>query len=225
MLKSSSLCLYSSNLGSFWLKIEQFWPFQEISIFSNGSHLGCRTVLTDTILKGGHPRIISAKFGWDWLSSFRGEDVFLFHPPFYIFSLAAILVGSRDHRTQFWKGAIQGPFHQSLVQISPVASEELIKMWKVNGRTDDRRSVVTIAHMILWVRWAKKKQKTKKNQRIYFRHYRIRMMTSDWLVDVSDDRYTTIKKIFLFPLARPTILEVGRYVGFFFFFLRQRCAR
>jgi hypothetical protein len=28
---------------------------------------------------------------------------FLFHPPFSIFSLAAILVGSRDHRTQFWK--------------------------------------------------------------------------------------------------------------------------
>jgi hypothetical protein len=27
MLKSSSLCLYSSNLGTFWLKIEQFWPF------------------------------------------------------------------------------------------------------------------------------------------------------------------------------------------------------
>ena len=28
-------------------------------------------------------------------------------------------------------------------------------MWKVNGRTDGR-SVVTIAHMTLWVRWAKK---------------------------------------------------------------------
>jgi hypothetical protein len=38
MLKSSSLCLYSSNLGTFWLKIEQFWPFEEISIFSNSSH-------------------------------------------------------------------------------------------------------------------------------------------------------------------------------------------
>jgi hypothetical protein len=36
MLKSSSLCLYSSNLGTFWLKIKQFWPFEEISIFSNG---------------------------------------------------------------------------------------------------------------------------------------------------------------------------------------------
>jgi hypothetical protein len=27
-------------------------------------------------LKGDHPRIISAKFGWDWLSSFRGEEFF-----------------------------------------------------------------------------------------------------------------------------------------------------
>jgi hypothetical protein len=33
MLKSSSLRLYSSNLGTFWLKIEQFWPFEEISIY------------------------------------------------------------------------------------------------------------------------------------------------------------------------------------------------
>jgi hypothetical protein len=38
MLKSSSLYLYSSNLSTFWLKIEQFWPFEEISIFSNDKH-------------------------------------------------------------------------------------------------------------------------------------------------------------------------------------------
>jgi hypothetical protein len=37
MLKSSSLCF--SNLSTFWLKIEQFWPFEEISIFSNGGIL------------------------------------------------------------------------------------------------------------------------------------------------------------------------------------------
>jgi hypothetical protein len=37
--------------------------------------------------------------------------------------LAAILVGSQDHRTQIWKGAIQGPFHQSLVAIGPMFSE------------------------------------------------------------------------------------------------------
>jgi hypothetical protein len=63
MLKSSSICLYSSNLGTFWLKIEQFWPFEEIYIFSNGGHLGCRMALTDINLKGDNPRIISAKFG------------------------------------------------------------------------------------------------------------------------------------------------------------------
>ena len=63
MLKSSSLCLYSSNLGTFWLKIEQFWPFEEIDIFSHGGHLGYRTALTDTTFKGEHPRFISAKFG------------------------------------------------------------------------------------------------------------------------------------------------------------------
>ena len=40
MLKSSSLCLYSSYLGTFWLKIKQFWPFEKQSIFSNGGHLG-----------------------------------------------------------------------------------------------------------------------------------------------------------------------------------------
>jgi hypothetical protein len=37
--------VYSSNLGTFWFKIEQFWPFEEISIFSKGGHLGYRTAL------------------------------------------------------------------------------------------------------------------------------------------------------------------------------------
>ena len=75
MLKSSSLCLHSSNLGTFWLKIEQFWPFEEISIFSNGGHLGYRTALTDTILKGTHSGTIPARFGLIWFSSFRGDDL------------------------------------------------------------------------------------------------------------------------------------------------------
>jgi hypothetical protein len=33
-------------LGTFWLKIEQFWPFEEISILSNGGHLGYRTLMS-----------------------------------------------------------------------------------------------------------------------------------------------------------------------------------
>jgi hypothetical protein len=71
-------------LGTFWLKIKQFWPFEEISIFSHGGYLGYRTALTDTILKGEHPRIISEKFGRDWLSSFR-EDFFLISSPLFYF--------------------------------------------------------------------------------------------------------------------------------------------
>jgi hypothetical protein len=58
-------------LGTFWLKIEQFWPFEEIFIFSNGGHLGYRTVLTNTILKGTTP----ARLGLIWFSGFRGEDL------------------------------------------------------------------------------------------------------------------------------------------------------
>jgi hypothetical protein len=44
------------------------------------------------------------------------------------FCLAAILVGSRDHRTQIWNEAIQGSFHKSLIAIGPVVSEEKIVM-------------------------------------------------------------------------------------------------
>ena len=73
MLKSSSL--YSSNLDTFWLKIKQFWPFEEIYIFSNGGHLEWRAWLSDIILEGTDPGTIPAMFGLIWLSGFRGEDL------------------------------------------------------------------------------------------------------------------------------------------------------
>jgi hypothetical protein len=74
MLKSSSLCSCSSNLGTFWLKVKQFWPFEETSIFSNGGHLGWRAWLSDIFLKGTHTGTITARFGLIWFSGFRGED-------------------------------------------------------------------------------------------------------------------------------------------------------
>ena len=74
-----------------------------------------------------------------WLMLKQQWTIKISSPLFSIFSLAAILVGSRDHRTEFWKGAIQGPFHQSLVAIGPVVSEEQIKMWNVDGRTTDKK--------------------------------------------------------------------------------------
>jgi hypothetical protein len=47
----------------YFKQMEQFWPFEDISIFNNSSHLGYRTALTDTILKGDHLRIIQTKLG------------------------------------------------------------------------------------------------------------------------------------------------------------------
>jgi hypothetical protein len=50
-------------------KIEQFCPFEEISIFSNSGHLEWRAGLSDKSLKGTHPGTIPARFGLVKMSS------------------------------------------------------------------------------------------------------------------------------------------------------------
>jgi hypothetical protein len=70
--------------------------------------------MTDTLLERDHRRIISAKFGWDWLSSFR-EDFFLISSPLFLFLawrtswLEVVIIGhifgrgpSKDHSTKVW---------------------------------------------------------------------------------------------------------------------------
>jgi hypothetical protein len=52
MLNYSLPCSCSQNLSSFWLILKQQWTIEEISIFSNSSHLEWRAGLSDTILKG-----------------------------------------------------------------------------------------------------------------------------------------------------------------------------
>jgi hypothetical protein len=81
--------------------------------------------MLDTLLEGDHPRIISANLVE--IGRVVSEEKIFFKissPLFPIFSLTDFLVGSRDHRTHFWKGAIQGPFHQSLVAIGPVVQKK-----------------------------------------------------------------------------------------------------
>ena len=135
--------------------------------------------MPDTILEEDHPRIISAKFGWDWLSSFRGEDFFFNFIPLFLFlawwpswlevgitghnfgrgsskdhstkvwlqlaqwflrrflcefpigyyaklssAVGVILIEGPNRQTHFWKRTTQESFQQSLVEISPVVSEE-----------------------------------------------------------------------------------------------------
>jgi hypothetical protein len=51
----------------------QQWTIEEISIFSNSSHLEWRAELLNTIWNGTHPGTIHARLGLIWLSGFTGE--------------------------------------------------------------------------------------------------------------------------------------------------------
>ena len=62
-------------MSSFWLKLNQQWTIEEISIFSISRHLEWRVELWDTILKGTNPGTIPARLGLIWFSGFRGEDL------------------------------------------------------------------------------------------------------------------------------------------------------
>jgi hypothetical protein len=48
---------------------------EEISILSNSRHFEWSAGLSDTILKGDHPRTIPAKFALIWFCGFREEDL------------------------------------------------------------------------------------------------------------------------------------------------------
>ena len=61
----------SKNLRSFRFIIKQQWTIEEISIFSNSSHLEWRAGLSDIIVKGTLP----ARFALIWFSGFRGKDL------------------------------------------------------------------------------------------------------------------------------------------------------
>jgi hypothetical protein len=57
----NSLTNFPGFLSSFSLILKQQWTIEEISIFSNSSHLEWRVGLSDTILKGAHPWTIPAR--------------------------------------------------------------------------------------------------------------------------------------------------------------------
>jgi hypothetical protein len=74
-LSYSFPCSCSKYLSSFRFIIKQQWTIEKISIFSNSSHLEWRVGMSDTLLKGTHPRTIPARFGLIWFRGFRGEDL------------------------------------------------------------------------------------------------------------------------------------------------------
>ena len=76
--------------------------------------------MPDSILEGDHSMIISAKFGWDCLSSFRGEHFFLTSSTLFLFLawrpswLKVGITGHnfgmgpcKDHSTKVWLQLVQ----------------------------------------------------------------------------------------------------------------------
>jgi hypothetical protein len=98
--KSSPLKLLSQSQPNFAEIILRWSPFKIVSVSA---------------------RIISAKFGWNWLRSFRGEHFFYFIPLFSISSLAAILVVQLHcYWKQLWSmWSITGSW-EPLVVLAPV---------------------------------------------------------------------------------------------------------
>jgi hypothetical protein len=69
-------CQNMANLHNRYKSAErQQWTIEDISIFSNSSHLEWRADLSDTILKRTHLRTVPARFGLIWFRGFRGEDL------------------------------------------------------------------------------------------------------------------------------------------------------
>jgi hypothetical protein len=75
MLNYSFPCSCSKNMSSFRFIIKQQWTIEEISIFSNISHLEWMAGLSDPNLKGTHSRTIPARFLLIWFRGFREEDL------------------------------------------------------------------------------------------------------------------------------------------------------
>jgi hypothetical protein len=66
---------YKSTERKIWFILKQQWTIEEISIFSNSSHLEWKAGLSDTILKGTLPKTIPARFGKIWFGGYRGKDL------------------------------------------------------------------------------------------------------------------------------------------------------
>jgi hypothetical protein len=115
-------------LGTFWLKIEQCWPFEKNSIFSNAFQNCVRQsrpyprwppfLKIEISSNGQNCSILSQKV--PKFALYKHNDELLSS------AVAAILVGVLKCGTQFWKRTTQESFQQSLVEIGSIVSEENI---------------------------------------------------------------------------------------------------
>jgi hypothetical protein len=109
MLNYSLPCSCSSNLSSFWLTLKQQWTIEEISIFSNSSHLEWRRSHLNLLLWNRWTKLNQTWQGW----SLGG-------------SLSNLCPTAPPSIQDGHCCSIQESFQQSLVEIGSVVSEEKI---------------------------------------------------------------------------------------------------
>ena len=112
-----------------------------------------------------YPRMLCAKFGWNWLSGSGQKDFYILSLYFHYFIIISPGKGQGPSFVQTWIPFNQWWIVPSLVEIGPVVLEKL-KMWKVydnNNKnttsTDNGHILIRKAHLSLWLRWAKKDRK------------------------------------------------------------------
>jgi hypothetical protein len=122
--------------------------FTVCSIFSNSGYGGWCTASPDTNLKLDTLVMIQTKFGFNWSSTFRGEDFWKSLRRTTKPNLVWII--TRVSSFKFVSGdAVHQPTWPLLLKI-----EHMVKL-QILGNNSKTVKVMAIAHMTLWVRWAK----------------------------------------------------------------------
>ena len=84
------------------------------------------------------PRMLCAKFGWNWPSGSGEEDFLISSMYFHHFVIISPLKGRDPSFEQTWIPFTQEYFVPNLVEIDPVVLEKKMKMSKVYRQTDRR---------------------------------------------------------------------------------------
>ena len=123
------------HLCQVWLKWSQwFWRkriLKLVNVFSQFCYLG-KPICTEQTWIPNHPKMICAKFGWNWRSGSEEEDFFV-----NVFSQVRNYLLLKKERALHLNPFIQGCFVPSLVEIGPVVLENKLTMWKVYENDDD----------------------------------------------------------------------------------------
>ena len=137
--------LPKDTLCHIWLKLaELFWRFFKFSLFPNYTPLEKGPVHLNSL----HPKMLCAKFGWNWPSGSGEEDFQILSMHFRYF---IIISPWKRAWLFFWKNlnSLCAKFGWNW----SIGLEKMMKMWKVYD--NDEQILIRKAHLNVWLGWAK----------------------------------------------------------------------